>query len=66
MPSTPLDQGLIAHWPFVHDREDHVGSGLVVRNHGESGMPGPDDKPGVAAFNGQDASLEVQDHPVLI
>ena len=60
-----LANGLIAHWPFAHDCEEAVGSGLDVRNHGVVlDALGGDGKP-AAVFNGQNAFLEVADHPVL-
>jgi hypothetical protein len=65
MAKESLDEGLIAHWPFAGDCEDHAGHGLVVQNHGvDLDAIGPQGKP-VAAFNGEDAFIKVQDHPVL-
>jgi hypothetical protein len=59
--------GLIAHFPFSADCEDHAGAGLSVRNHGVRLVPAEDGPhPGRAArFDGTNAFLEVADHPVL-
>ncbi len=62
-----LDAGLIGHWPFRGDFDDHSDSELDVRSLGvelvspEPGSPVPT----AARFDGLGSRLLVQDHPVL-
>jgi Concanavalin A-like lectin/glucanases superfamily len=64
--SRSTDSGLVAHWPFQADCQDHIGAGLNIRNHGvQASVPGPRNGLGAAMFDGRGAFLEVEDHPAL-
>ena len=66
MSNETLATGLIAHWPFTTDCEDHAGKGLRVRNNGvKLNADGPAGKPGAGVFDGVGAYLEAQPQPVL-
>ena len=65
MSHSSLEQGVVGHWPFATDGEDHSGSSLPSENHGveivASAAPGLIGS--AAKFNGRDTYLEVADHP---
>lgn len=64
--TSELAQGLVAHWPFAGDGDDHGAHRLPTRDHGvELCAGGPGSRAGAARFNGTGAHLEVADHPAL-
>ncbi len=65
LPATaPCDEDLIAHWPLAENSKDVSGNGLHAASHGvDFSAIGPSGTPKTAAaFDGQDALLEIPTH----
>lgn len=62
-----VNKGLVGHWPFADDCEDHSGSRLSGQPVNiELGAKGPDGQIGSAArFDGLESHLAVADRPAL-